>query len=113
MKTLHEKITEAIDNSNDALAGVLHEIFIDTYYKPKPEPKKEVFYHIGQRFKDCGGGEYRLSLVGYQKVNLLSSGGTQCYRANPYIVNDVNKINEAEFKEIYGAGTFTLIEDKK
>ena len=84
---------------------------IDDLYKPKPEPKKEVFYHIGQRFvRD--DNNYTLTEVGLCEVQMINHKGTSIWASRKKVENP-SFITESEFKEICGSCTFTLIEDSK
>ncbi len=82
---------------------------IDDLYKP--EPKKEVFYHIGQKFA-YAGSEYMLSEISMAEVMMVNVFGSSIHNTK-ITVRDREKITEAEFAEICKGRGFTLIEDKK
>lgn len=77
----------------------------------KPEPKKEVFYHIGQKFRQ-EDSEYILTMIPDRKAILIHREAGIHWRAGVR-VEDGDNITESEFRQIKG-GTypFTLIEDK-
>lgn len=77
----------------------------------KPEPKKEVFYHIGQKFvRD--NNKYILTEVSLHEVQMINLRGTSLWASRMKVKNSGN-ITETEFEQICGGCTFTLIEDKK
>lgn len=70
--------------------------------------KKEVFYHIGQRFNGAMG-KYLLSAVGDGVVMMMNDDG--CYAGDSRTkVGETRRITEDEFEQICSSGTFTLIE---
>jgi len=75
------------------------------------EPKKEVFYHVGQRFVG-GDNIYTLTSVNLREVQMINHKGTSIWASRKKVENP-SFITESEFKEICGSGTFTLIEDSK
>ena len=85
---------------------------IDDLYKPKLEPKKEVFYHIGQRFRGPGGG-YKLTQIDVCEVMMINAVGSSSVWGSRKKVKNPSEITEEEFAQICGPSTFTLIEDKK
>ena len=95
----------------------LHEIYVGVISKliesdePKPEPKEEVFYHRGQKFKR-GDYHYILTEIGPGVVIMTNLLGTSLWSTKTK-VGSVKRITEAEFSKMGGEVPFALIEDKK
>lgn len=82
---------------------------IDDLYKP--EPKKEVFYHVGQHFKlECA--EYMLAEIGMNEVVMINIKGTSIWGTRTKI-NNPGRITEEEFAKIVCSRAFTLIDESK
>lgn len=101
-----QAFTEAANNLYYQIRSI-----IDDFYKT--EPKNEVFYHTGQKFKKKDGQEYMLYLTGDFLATMVSENGRNC-QTNPVQIDDADKITEEQFKKLCGEySTFTLISDKK
>ena len=115
----YRKVLTAIHNKNqqaftEAANNLYYQIrsIIDDFYKP--EPKKEVFYRIGQKFHHKKYGKYTLSVVP------LAGGDVFFTKSDGSWIAPIMKWNGL-YKEIPKSvlsqhpkfDAFTLIEDKK
>ena len=107
------KDQQAFTTAANTLYYQIHSI-IDDFYKTKPEPKEEVFYHVGQRFRLGSCSYYRLCMVGGYQVSMVHENYKGCW-SSPVKVCTVSKITEAEFNEICSSspGSFTLIKEEE
>lgn len=118
---IYGKVLEAIDNNDqraftenaNALCEQIRSI-IDDFYKPK----KEVFYHIGQRFRYWDGDAiYKLVSIGCEGggavVMLVREDSGRGWWNKRSAVEDEIRITEAEFNKICGDDKFILVEDSK
>ena len=82
------------------------------YVENPPQKKEEVFYKVGQRFKDEEGDKYLLVQAMAGRVALVVYEGDDVGNRNcdPVCVKNTRRITESEFAKICGGSTFTLIE---
>ena len=117
--TYYSKVWNAIEAKDQqafttAANNLYYQIrsIIDDLYKPEPK-KEEVFYRVGQRFRNTESKIYRLSKVGNYLASMTREDGSNCW-TEPVRVKSTSRITEYEFRSIITTGTFTPIpEDKK